>query len=488
MTRLTLCAAAALTLLAPALPAAAAGAGPASPADVNATNGATAITLTWSQPAAGARPVSFRVYEGSTVVGRNTTTHATLRNLVFLSRHTYTVTAVDGSGRESAPSAPITRQALVGGPVGCGLTAPTGLVATEVTASAVALSWSNAQPYWDQPGILVVLVDGAVLMQTPLDSARVGGLAPGSTHTFQVARRDCNGQLHPGAALTGTTLAGSPPRSAAPGGLTVGDRTRSTIALSWAAASGAAAYAVYNGGTRVASTTGTAVTVAGLWRDTTYQFTVAALDAAGGESAGSAPAATTTLPCDQPVPAPVQLSATAVSPSSVALSWVSTVEATSFTVHLVDPDGTATPVATVFTPSAMVTGLPPATALRFAVLSQTGACGASALRHAPVVTTLSGPAARPASPTGLAVTSNIPTGNAASVTLSWTQPTGTDPATAYRLYEGAAVLGTSQTTTLTLQLPSGPTHVVRAVGVDAAGNESAGSAPVTFTAAYIPIP
>ena len=47
MTRRTLCAAAALSLLAPARPAPAAGAGPATPVDLNAINGATAISLTW---------------------------------------------------------------------------------------------------------------------------------------------------------------------------------------------------------------------------------------------------------------------------------------------------------------------------------------------------------------------------------------------------------------------------------------------------------
>jgi chitodextrinase len=485
MTSLTLSTALALAVLAPA-PATS---GPATPADLNATNGATSITLTWTQPPAGARPVSFRVYEGSIVVGRNTTTHATLRNLVFMSRHTYTVTAVDGFGRESAPSAPISRQAIVGGPFACGITAPTGLAATEVTATAVSLSWSNTQPSYDQPGTLVVLVDSVAQPPTPLHSARIGGLAPDSTHTFQVARRDCNGQLHTGAPVTVTTAAGSTP-PAAPTGLTVGARGNTSVALSWALQPAAAAYAVFNGGTRVATTAGTAVTVIGLWRETTYQFTVAALDAAGAESAGSAPATTTTLPCDQPVPAPVAMTASPVSGSSVALSWVSTVEATGFGVYRIAPDGTATgPVATVATPSAMVTGLPPATALRFAVRTQTAACGSSAPSRGAAATTRTGPAARPAAPTGLAVMSNVPGGNnTATVALTWTQPAGGDPATAFRLYEGASVLGTGQGTTLTLQLPSGPSHTVSVVAVDPAGNESAGSAPVTFAAMYIPVP
>jgi hypothetical protein len=136
----------------------------------------------------------------------------------------------------------------------------------------------------------------------------------------------------------------------------------------------------------------------------------------------------------------------------------------------------------------MVTGLPSATTFRFSVASQPGGCGTSAQSQTVTVTTPSGPAARPVAPTGLTVTGNMPSGNVTNVTLSWSQPASADPPVGYRLYEGATVLGTSQGTTTTLQLPSGPQHVVSVVAVDAAGNESAASAPVTFTAMYIPPP
>jgi chitodextrinase len=200
------------------------------------------------------RPTYFRVYENGAVVARNTTIHATIGNLVFNSTHTYTVTAVDPYGRESAPSAPVTRTAIVGGPFACGLTAPSGLVATDLTASAMSLSWSNAQPCWDQSGTLLVLLDGVAVQQTTLDSVRISGLAPTSTHTVQVARRDCNSTLHPSASLTVTTLPGGSVRPAAPTGLTVGARNNTSIALSWAPSAGAAVrYQVYDGATPVAA-------------------------------------------------------------------------------------------------------------------------------------------------------------------------------------------------------------------------------------------
>jgi chitodextrinase len=465
---------------------ASAASGPATPQRLYARNGATSITLSWTQPTGGSRPAYFQVSENGAVVARNTTIHATVGNLVFNSTHTYTVTAVDRYGRESAPSAPITRTAIIGGPFGCGMTAPGNLVATDVTASAVSLSWSNAQPYWDQPGTLLVLLDGAAVQQTTLDSARLSGLAPASTHTVQVARRDCNGTLHPSAALTLTTPAGGTARPAAPTGLTAGARTSTSIALSWAPSSSASVrYRVYDGATPVATTTGTTATVTGLWRDTAHQFTVSALDTAGGESAQSTPATATTQPCDPSLPAPTGLTATALSASTIALHWSSTVETTGFTVYA-EPSGAV--IASGPADSAVITGLPPASTRGYAVSAQTAACGSSAPGSTVTATTLAGPAARPAAPTGLTASVRQNGAFTGIATLTWTQPAGADPATRYRLYEGAALFATAAGTSVTLTLPSGPTHSVTVVAVDAAGQESTAAGPVRFTIPFIPPP
>lgn len=473
-------------------PARAASGGPATPQRLYATNGATSITLSWTEPAAGSRPDYFQVYEGGSVVARNTTTHVTIRNLVFDSTHTYTVTAVDRYGRESAPSTAISRTAFEGGAFGCGFTAPSGLTATGVTASGLSLSWSNARPSYDAPGTLVVLLDGAVVMQTALDSARISGLAPSSAHTVAVARRDCNGTLHTSAPLTVSTLAGTATRPAAPSNLTVTGATNTSVSLSWApaAAANAVGYAVYDGGTQVALTSATAVTVAGLWRDTAHQFTVSALDTTGGESAQSSPAPTSTAPCDTVVPAPVALTVAPSSASTVALTWQSKVQSAGFVVYRF-----ATPVATVDGTSAVVTGLPSASTAAYSVavnaVADGGACGTSAPSAAVTATTLPGPSARPAAPAGLAVTgesASYSSPQSGTVTLAWNQSASADPAVAYRLYDGATVLASTAATGVTLTLPAGPTHAVYVVSVDAAGNESALDGPVHFTVPFIPFP
>jgi hypothetical protein len=480
------------------VPAPAPAAAPAAPVRLAATNGTTSISLTWVQPTGGTRPASFRVYEGDTVVARNTTTRVTVANLQFGSVHTYRVTAVDAAGRESTPSEPVTRSVFVGGAFPCGGTPPSGLVAARVTATAVSLSWSNEVPPSDQPGPVMVLRDSVPVRETVLDSARIGGLAPATTHTFQVARRDCNGLLHPGAPVAVTTARGAPARAAAPAGLTVGAGTATSIALSWAAPGGARAarYVVYEGATRVAGTAATATVLGGLWRDTPHEYTVAALDATGAESAHSAPARTSTQPCPDPragplspVNAPTAVTATAVSSSTVSLAWVQEFDAGSFTVRRSTSSGLPPePVVTTRVPSAVVTGLPPADTSTYTVVAHTG-CGDSSPSAGVTVSTPAGPAARPEAPVEPQLTASMPHPDlTGTVSLTWTQPAGADPVVGFRLYEGGTLLATSRTPDVTLRLPGGPTHTVTVVAVDAAGSESTQSPPVVFTVPFLPPP
>ncbi|MDJ0460135.1 glycoside hydrolase family 18 protein [Streptomyces sp. H27-C3] len=80
---------------------------------------------------------------------------------------------------------------------------------------------------------------------------------------------------------------------AAPGGLAVGATTSSSVALTWNGVSGATGYNVYRNGAKVRTETGTSATVTGLSASTSYQFQVAAANAAG-ESAKSAAVTGTT--------------------------------------------------------------------------------------------------------------------------------------------------------------------------------------------------
>ena len=98
--------------------------------------------------------------------------------------------------------------------------------------------------------------------------------------------------------VTLTGPGGSPPSSpTVPAGLTVTGVTSSSASLSWTEAGGsdpAASYDVYENGSLAATAKTTSATVTGLAPGTTYQFTVAAVDASGNASAQSAGVSATT--------------------------------------------------------------------------------------------------------------------------------------------------------------------------------------------------
>ena len=89
---------------------------------------------------------------------------------------------------------------------------------------------------------------------------------------------------------------GGTPAPAAPTGLTVTGTTSSSVSLSWTAPSGTVTgYYVFQGGSEVATATGTTYTVTGLAASTAYTFTVEAYNS-GGASPQSGQVSATTAP------------------------------------------------------------------------------------------------------------------------------------------------------------------------------------------------
>jgi hypothetical protein len=256
-----------------------------------------------------------------------------------------------------------------------------------------------------------------------------------------------------------------------------------SITLTWTATPPAARYAVYDGATPVAVTAATMATIRNLYRDTAHVYTVVARNAAGDESAGVSVRARTAT-CEATPPRPM-LAASAVSPSTVTLTWAEDSAATLFTVS----DG-GIAVATSATPSAVVSGLASGSAHHFTVTATlVGGCGQTSPSAPVTVATPPGPASRPLAPqqftflTGHAI--DLAT---SSVTLGWTEPPGGPAVAGYRVYEGGSLVGASAVSPITLALPSAATHRYTVAAVDAAGNESPQSAPLTFSAPWIPVP
>ncbi|WBB80501.1 hypothetical protein O7606_03700 [Micromonospora sp. WMMD882] len=459
--------------------------GPATPTALWASTTGTGISLAWEQPRAGSPAVSFRVYESAEVVARASTTSAYLE-VPFGSSHTYTVAAVDRWGQESPRSAAVTGRSWLSGVNPECLPDPgVSVTVTEVTASAVGLTWTRHPLGAD----LEVRVDGSSLGWTSATGVRVGGLTPGAVHQVALYRQN---RCQPGGLVlvgsrTVTTAPGAPARPAAPTGLAVTGRTDSTVDLTWSAPTGPppARYAVYDGATLVATTTGTATRVDRLYHATRHRFTVAALDAVGNESAHAPAVTTATATCLAAPPRPATPTVLSASPSSVRLAWTLDAAADAYTVL----DG-ETPVATTRYPEVALTGLRSASSHAYRVVAALAqGCGESPRGPSVDVSTPGGPTARPPAPGSLVVSGNVPDGTTTTqVTLSWSAGPAGEPVVGYRVYEGADVVGGSAGTSLTLPVGAATTHEYVVVAVNAAGHESAPSPRVTVRATFLPPP
>jgi hypothetical protein len=450
------------------------------PTDLTVMGGGETALISWRQPP-GARARAFRVYESGVEVTRNTTTSAQLTNLGFAQTRTYTVTAVDDLGRESPPSAPLVRSLGISGvPPTCSATGLSGLAASRVTASAVTLTWVGS----GDPGSTTVTGAPSGPVSTDQSGVRLGGLSPDTTYTFEVTHHpSCYGPMPPPVRVTVVTAPGVAGAPAPPSGVTVTGGTDTTLALAWQPpAGGAAGYAVYDSGRRVATTTGTSTVVGGLYHAAGYTFQVAALDARGNESP-AVPVSGTTAACQARPPRPAAVTATALSASSVRLSWQYDAAATGYTIY----DGAGAAVGVSSGTATVLSGLASAATYRLRVAATlTGGCGRSGGSAAVTVTTPPGPAGRPTRPADLRMVSGDPMTGV--VTLEWSQPPGGEPAVGYRVYRGADVLATAATTRIALALPKATTQVLTVTAVDVRGMESARSAPLTVRVPYLPPP
>jgi chitodextrinase len=455
---------------------------PDAPTDLRASNGNSWVALAWTQPAAGPRPEHFRVYEGDTVVARNTTTRVTVDGLGFLTTHTFRVTAVAADGTESAASAPITRGVWVGGVnPACLPIPPVQLRIVDLSSSAVSLAWNRADP---PRRYRVVGADQQ--FETDEPAIRLGGLAPAGTYDISVFADQCWGPVELGSVAV-STPAGAGQRPGRPTDVAATASTDSTVTVSWAAPIGGPpvrSYAVYRGATRLAGTGQRTVRLTGLWRGDEFPITVAAVGADGAESVHGGPLVVRTAGCDAVPPAPDELTAAAASASSVELHWQSRIEAASYTVL----DG-AQAVTTVRVPSARITGLPSGSGHRFRVVADVAGCGQTPASRRFAVTTLAGPGARPGAPTNLQPLALPPMagGQFGAVAMQWRAPSGAG-SVSYRIYEGATLIGATAATMFSTTVLPATDHQVTVVAVDAAGNESAPSNPITVTGHFLPVP
>lgn len=181
-----------------------------------------------------------------------------------------------------------------------------------------------------------------------------------------------------------------------PGALTNSQLTDRSVRLAWPASTDNVAvsgYRVYRDGVLAGTSSTASYTDSGLSASTVYSYSVSAFDAAGNQSARGAAASITTRAPDTIAPgAPGQPSASAITSSTLTLSWPAASDNYGVAQYLIRRDGTqvGTSAGTTFSDS----GLNPASAYSYTIVAQDSAGNVSPASPARSVTTAAGNVAR----------------------------------------------------------------------------------------------
>ncbi|MFP5392693.1 MAG: carbohydrate binding domain-containing protein, partial [Gammaproteobacteria bacterium] len=177
-----------------------------------------------------------------------------------------------------------------------------------------------------------------------------------------------------------------------PGTPTAGTTTDRTIALSWAPSTdnvGVTGYRILRNGAQVGTSATTSFSDSALSPSTPYTYTVVAVDAAGNASQPSPPLNTTTKAIDTiPPTAPGQPAASAVTSSTLSLSWAASTDNYGVSEYQILRNGAQ--VGTSKNTGFADSGLSPSTDYSYTVTAKDAAGNVSPVSTARSVTTVAG--------------------------------------------------------------------------------------------------
>jgi chitodextrinase len=457
-------------------------ANPAPPTNVSPAAADRALTISWSAP--GEAFISgYRVYLDGTLVASPAGTSATVTGLVNGRGYSITVlTVTNFLGSTSVGTTGSTP--VIGTPKdSVAPAAPTAVTAVRGDGQ-VALSWTPNAADYDADGYRVVR-DGV-----PLTGLLIGA-GTGSyldttvtndvTYGYAVQTHDTSGNWSSSSAPVASATPTDLTAPATPTGL-VGGRGDGRAGLLWDpnAEPDLASYRVLRDGVEIATLTGTTYLDLGRTNDTTYGYTLVAVDTHGNRSAPSAVVPVT--PTDlTPPDAPSGLVA-ARGDGQVTLSWNPNTEPDLAGYRVVR---NLVEIATVTGGTGYVDqGLTNDTDYTYTVVA-VDSHGNRSVSSAPDTATPTDLGA-PATPTGL-----VATPGDGQVSLSWTANAETDVSTYRVLRDGVEIVGLSGTGYVDAGLTNDRTYSYTLVAVDTHGNHSlpssaAPATPTDLTAPAVP--
>jgi poly(3-hydroxybutyrate) depolymerase len=243
--------------------------------------------------------------------------------------------------------------------------------------SKVGMSFINNSLYnnWADTNNIIILYPQAIADSNKHDTWDSGSLDNGNGCWDWIGWYGTNADQHGGTHMQAIvnmvnkiTSGFSVAIPTTPTGLAVQSTTNTSAALTWNVVSGATSYNVYRGGVKVGSSTTNSYTDSGLTANTTYSYTVTAVNIKGESGQSTAVNATTT---NAAVPtAPTGLTSSNITGVSATISWTAVTGATSYSVYRTVATGggsNSQPIGTTTTTSYNDTGLQAGTTYNYTV-------------------------------------------------------------------------------------------------------------------------
>jgi chitodextrinase len=261
----------------------------------------------------------------------------------------------------------------------------------------------------------------------------------------------------------------------APANLAATSKSQTSVTLSWSASSDNVAvtgYNVYRGSSIAGSTTATSYTVSGLSCGSSYTFAVEAKDAAGNLSPRST-LTTTTAACSSPGPdttppsVPGGLQTTAVTATSVAVSWTAASDNVAVAGYGLYRNGTS--VGSTTQTSYSFGGLSCGNSYTLAVDAYDAAGNRSQQATLVASTSPCPDTIAPSAPGNLTVTASTAT----SLSLLWSPSLDNVAVAGYDLFQNGNKIGSTLATNYTVSgLTCNTNYTLGVQAFDAAGNHS----------------
>ncbi len=164
---------------------------------------ATSVNVTWTASTDNVGVTGYRIFRDGVAVGTSATTSFTDTGLTQLTTYSYTVTAYDAMGNESAQSAAANGTTWDG----TAPSVPTGLSATAVTPTRVNLAWSASTDNVGVTGYKIYRGGAYVTTVTGLTWTDTGR-SPSTAYSYQVSAIDArNNESAKSTAANATTPA-----------------------------------------------------------------------------------------------------------------------------------------------------------------------------------------------------------------------------------------------------------------------------------------